>query len=62
MVLSASGSLGREAGSFQSSAVLKTPAASSRSCSQNLASGLELMRSSIVLVAVIIVVWTAPSV
>lgn len=51
MVLSAGESLGRVAGSFQSSTVWKTLAASSRGCSQNLASGLELTRSSTVLVA-----------
>ncbi len=62
MVLSASGSSGREAGLVQSSAVLKTLAASSRSCSQNLASVLELTRSSKMLVEVMTVVWIAPSV
>ena len=60
MVLSASESFGREAGSFQSLSDLKISAASSRSCSQNLSSGLELARSSNTLVEVIMVVWIAP--
>ena len=43
--------LRKAVGSFQSSTVWKTLAASSRGCSQNLASGLELTRWSTVLVA-----------